>query len=74
MDLKAELGAVPPQKSRTLQSAAWFENGRLVTDEPSRSAVDWDDEKADDPVTATEKQIRSRLGPGKDKLFRTRGR
>src|ERR1700722_11643940 len=69
VDLKAELGAVPPQKTRTLQSAAWFENGRLVTNEAGRSAGDWDDEKADDPVRATEEQIRSKLGPGKDKLF-----
>ena len=69
VDLKAELGAVPPQKLRTLQAAAWFENGRLVTNEPSRSAVDWGDEKDDDPVKAAEEQIRSRLGPGKDKLF-----
>jgi hypothetical protein len=69
VDLKAELGVIRPQKLRTLQSMAWFENGRLVTNEAGRSAVDWDDEKTDDPVRATEEQIRSRLGPGKDKLF-----
>jgi hypothetical protein len=69
VDLKAELGVIRPQKLRTLQSTAWFENGRLVTNEAGRSAVDWDDEKTDDPVRATEEQIRSRLGPGKDKLF-----
>jgi hypothetical protein len=39
------------------------EIGRLVTNEAGRSAVDWDDEKTDDPVRATEEQIRSRLGP-----------
>jgi Protein kinase domain len=69
VDLKAELGVIQPQKLRTLQSTAWFENGRLVTNEAGRSAVDWNDEKTDDPVWATEEQIRSRLGPGKDKLF-----
>jgi serine/threonine protein kinase len=69
VDLKAELGAVPPQKMRTMHSTAWCENGRVVTNEVGRSAVDWDDEKTDDPVWATQEQIRSRLGPGKDKLF-----
>jgi hypothetical protein len=45
----------PPQTSDEI--------GRLVTNEAGRSAVDWDDEKTDDPVRATEEQIRSRLGP-----------
>ena len=62
VDLKAKLGAAPPQKLRTLQAAAWFENGVLVTKEAGRSAIDWDEEKTDDPVTATEKQIQTRLG------------
>ncbi len=62
VDLKAELGAVPRQTLRTLQAAAWFENGKLVTDEPTRSAIDFGDEKDDDPVMATQKQIQTRLG------------
>jgi hypothetical protein len=62
VDLKAKLGEVRPQTLRTLQAAAWFENGRLVTNEPSRSAVEWGEEKEDDPVWATQKQIEAKLG------------
>ncbi len=62
VDLRTELGPVRPQTSQALQSTVWFENGVVVKNEPGRSAADWDEEKADDPVRATQEQIRSRLG------------
>jgi hypothetical protein len=62
VDLKAELGDVRPQTLRTLRSTAWFENGAVVKNEPGRSAVNWDDEKINDPVWATQEQIRAKLG------------
>ena len=60
-DLRAELGPLRPQTLQALQATVWFENGMVVKDEPGRKA-DFNEEKLDDPVTATQEQIRSRLG------------
>ncbi len=60
VDLRAELGQVRPQASQTLQAMAWFENGAVVKNEPGRKPM-WD-EKLDDPVGATQEQVRTRLG------------
>ena len=69
VDLRKELGPIRPQVQQTLYATVWFENGEVVKGEPGRSAAGWDEAKVDDPVRATQEQIRSRLGPGKDKLF-----
>ena len=60
VDLKAELGEVRPQASQTLQAMAWFENGAVVRNEPGRKPL-WD-ERIDDPVWATQEQVRAKLG------------
>jgi len=60
VDPQAELGDVRPQASQTLQAMAWFENGAVVRNEPGRNTL-WD-ERTDDPVWATQEQIRRRLG------------
>ena len=61
VDLRAELGPVQPQGLQTLRATAWFENGGVVKNEAGR-APNWDEERIDDPLRATQEQIRSRLG------------
>lgn len=60
-DLKAELGQIPPQTAQTLRATVWFENGQVVRGEAGR-ASNWDEQRIDDPLRATQEQIRSRLG------------
>src|SRR5262249_961609 len=46
----AELGALPPQTAQHRRATVWFENGRVVTAERTRSAQFFDTVKLDDPV------------------------
>jgi hypothetical protein len=61
VDLRAELEPIQPQALQTLRATVWFENGGVVRGEAGR-APNWDEERIDDPVRATQEQVRSRLG------------
>jgi serine/threonine protein kinase len=61
VDVRRELGEVPPQKEQNFEAIVWFENGTIVKDEPGRGALSFII-KDDDPLLALQEQIRTRLG------------
>jgi serine/threonine protein kinase len=61
VDVRAELGIIPPQKEQSLRAAVWFRNGFVVKDEPDRGVFDFV-ETADDPLLQLQQRIQTRLG------------
>ena len=61
VDLRAELGQLPPQKEQDIGATVWFENGEEVRNEPDHRAMHFDVTRRDDPVLQTQERIRSRL-------------
>ncbi len=62
-DLAKALGTFPVQKAPNLRSAVWFENGKLLQNEPNRGPIRLNlTEKVLNPVLETQKNIRESLG------------
>jgi hypothetical protein len=58
VDLLAELAGLPPQRRQGKTTVVWFENGRVVRDEPRR-APSWDERKANDPLRTLQERLRT---------------
>src|SRR5262249_25026414 len=56
-DLKKELAGLPAQRRQAQASVVWFEDGRVVRDEPGR-APSWDEKEVGDPLRATQERLR----------------
>ncbi len=62
VDLRAELGPLPPQREQDMRATVWFENGDVVRNEAGR-APRFDAKQLNDPVLQTQQRIREKLQP-----------
>jgi hypothetical protein len=60
LDLRAELGELPPSTTRELNATAWFENGEVARNGRGRMGL-FDETRRDDPVLRTQQRIKERL-------------
>jgi serine/threonine protein kinase len=62
VDLRQLLNDLPKQTMQNPQAAVWFENWQVVHGEPTREPNVFDEHRHEDPVMATQRLLRERLG------------
>jgi hypothetical protein len=62
VDLPGLLNGLPEQTLQNAAAAVWFENWRVVKDEPKRSPNFFDEQRPGDPVLQTQRLLQERLG------------
>src|SRR5262249_36061293 len=54
-------GISPQRPVQNLKSAVWFDNGRIVSDDPRRTRANFEERQIDDPQLRLQGLLRSRL-------------